>query len=437
MSLPRLVLSIEKTKLNAERLKTTAQNIFTGRTVQLYYALKANYHPEILSALFACGIGAEVGRLHELNMLTKMMTNRVIINGHYKSLAFLEAAIKRGIERIYIESFDELMRVEQVARSLERKVQVGIRVKIFVNNKVGADEAEIRKISLFSSPFVSLTALHFHLGWNEKDLMVAQQAISLALIGESILAAAGHRITVLNIGGSLAEASAAPNQAYNRLQLFSKHLPAHIMTIEIEPGRYYVGDCGILYAQVEEIRGKRVLLNTCAYGYRLTGATPAVDILSVGSRSHANGESVIFSGHWAAENDVLVVSNIENMPHVGDTVRFRNYGAYVDAWFDQICLDKTIQHELSHPFDQLLEKLEFVQKGAGSILIHYWDFLNDELRVLPSSQYEHKLLINAIEKWLYECAPPGHIESQLRLICADYVSLKRALRANSYIERVR
>lgn len=425
MKTPRLVFSLKKLELNAARLKRTAQEVFRGREVEVFYSAKANYHPRVHATLFSSGVGAEVGRLLELKMIPQEVP--VLVNGHFKSDEFLKEAIQRKVKRIFVESLEELKRIEKIASSQQVVARVGIRIQVSLDKKVGATPSEVLRIAHYQSSAIVIDAVHFHLGWKESNDEIAERTFASALAATDILIGCSHPVTTMNLGGSLTEASNAPSQAFKRFSLFASKLPSHIKKIELEPGRYFVGDCGLLYAQVQEVRGEMAIINTCAYAYRLTGATPAVDLLAVGSRKALSGKTLKLSGHWASENDVFLFEQESRLPRAGDVIRFRNLGAYVDSWFDQLCLDYPLEFEFDHPLDQLFKILEENQKGAGSILNRHWDFASDELHSLPTNTRDHLLMLEAIKQWL-PLAPEGALESQLRLVFADYSTLRRALK---------
>ncbi len=101
-----------------------------GDAFDLFYACKANPHPEILKRMAHLGIGADVASGGELAtaLAAGIPADRIEFSGPGKSLAALRAAIEAGIASINVECLGEIVHLAELAKTSERRVRVGVRL---------------------------------------------------------------------------------------------------------------------------------------------------------------------------------------------------------------------------------------------------------------------------------------------------------------------
>src|SRR5262245_33341032 len=70
-----------------------------------YYAVKANPHPEVLRTLADLGCGFEVSSPDELQAVTALAVPaaRIISSNPIKSVAFIQAADRAGVDRFAVD----------------------------------------------------------------------------------------------------------------------------------------------------------------------------------------------------------------------------------------------------------------------------------------------------------------------------------------------
>ncbi|MCZ9336362.1 diaminopimelate decarboxylase, partial [Streptomyces sp. TRM76130] len=61
-----------------------------------------------------------------------MPADRIAFHGNNKSTAEIERAVRAGVGRIVLDSFQEIVRVAHVARELDRRQRVQIRITVGV-----------------------------------------------------------------------------------------------------------------------------------------------------------------------------------------------------------------------------------------------------------------------------------------------------------------
>jgi diaminopimelate decarboxylase len=240
-----------------------------GLDVLVCYSVKANGNLSLLKLMQHEGSGFDVvsgGEIHRA--LRAGADPRTIV---YAGVGKTETEIRLGLERdilqFNIESEDEVEAIDGVARSLGRQARIAIRVNPDVDpkthtyittgkkeNKFGLDMDRTRELfgRLGRYPGVRLAGLHMHIGSQIVQVEPYVDALKRLLAFLPECAKAGHRVETLDLGGGFGifyrEKSARPPEDFaNAL------LPLLAQTgcrLILEPGRFIVGNAGILVTRV-------------------------------------------------------------------------------------------------------------------------------------------------------------------------------------------
>ena len=227
----------------------------------VYYAVKANDHIDILRALAELGSGFEVASVEELEKVLSLgvPSERIISSNPVKPPDFIDFAYTSGVRRFAVDSFAE---VEKIAKIAPR---ARVYVRITVPNE-GSDWPLSRKFGV--DPDTALEILEYA---KEKGLVpigltfhVGSQCNNLrnwfiAIRNSSQLweraRRRGIKLLVLNMGGGIPvrymyEALRVEDIAYYVKGLLRKYFPNPPYELQIEPGRGIVGDQGIMVTSV-------------------------------------------------------------------------------------------------------------------------------------------------------------------------------------------
>ncbi len=238
---------------------------------RIYYAMKANSNLAVLRHLHNLGAGFDVVSGGEFQKAIKVGSNgsSIIFSGVGKTKDELELTLKGNIKQFNIESFPELLALNEVAG------QVGIRapVSIRVNPDVDANTHE--KISTgragdkFGIPI--LRAAEFfqlanQLEWVEPkgiDIHIGSQITSVDPFKKAFNSVAklvmelrqgGHVIDFLDIGGGLGipynHECDTPFAIEEYFKLIRDIINPLDCEIELEPGRFIVAEAGVLVSEV-------------------------------------------------------------------------------------------------------------------------------------------------------------------------------------------
>jgi diaminopimelate decarboxylase len=249
------------------------RNAFRPINPLICYSVKANSNLAILRTLVNIGAGLDIVSGGELYRALKAgcPAQKIVYASVGKTDKEIEAAIKNKILFFNVESAAELQNINRIAKKLNRTVQAAIRINPDVEpkthkyittgkitNKFGIDFKNASQILLLRRAFpnVKISGLHIHIGSQitESDPYVAALTKTIAFIGS--LRKKGLRLEYLNIGGGLGIIYNQENpQTANRFA--AKVLPIlkkSGLKIIMEPGRFIVGNSGVLIVRVQYIK---------------------------------------------------------------------------------------------------------------------------------------------------------------------------------------
>ena len=242
---------------------------FGGRKNLICYALKANSNLSILKHLHSLESGADCVSLGEIKRALKagIPSYKIIYSGVGKQDLEIQEAINLGILFINVESFEELLRIELIAKQLNKTARISIRVNPNIDpqthpyistglqeNKFGVSIEDAKAMYIHSKNSQSLEpiGIHFHIGSQLTKLQpIEESARKIASLTHSLIALKID-IKFFDIGGGL-------GITYNDEETINPYVYAQAIldsrrgldvTIICEPGRYIVGNSGVFLTQV-------------------------------------------------------------------------------------------------------------------------------------------------------------------------------------------
>ena len=245
------------------------KSAFSGRKTLICYALKANSNLSVVKKLASLESGADCVSLGEIKraILAGIPPYKIIYSGVGKQEEEIKEAIKLGILFINTESKAELFKVESIAKSLNTKARISIRVNPDIDpqthpyistglkeNKFGIEIQEAKSLYLHAhkSEFLEPIGIHFHIGSQLTKLQpIYESAQKIAKLVHSLLALKID-IKFFDIGGGLGitysdETTINP---YDYAQSILECLRGLDLTIICEPGRFIIGNAGVFLVKV-------------------------------------------------------------------------------------------------------------------------------------------------------------------------------------------
>ena len=314
------------------------------------YAVKANSNLHILKLLSDLGSGFDVVSGNELKrcLLAGADKNKIVFSGVAKTEEEITLAIENDILSINIESYGEFVRILEVSKELNKKVNCALRVNPDIaigshkyiqtgskTSKFGLDKESVLKISSqcgIDGP-IKLTSVASHIGSQISDENLILESVDYLIEIADELAKNGHNIEYLDIGGGLGiqyrdEEEGSPKILLEKVK---ELLSERDFKIILEPGRSVIGTAGILVSKVEYIKeaGEKKFAIIDAGMNDLIRPSLYEAWHKVIEVDHQNTDLDLYdlAGPVCETGDVLAKDrNLKIMP--GDHVAFMDVGAY-------------------------------------------------------------------------------------------------------------
>lgn len=262
---PLYIYDFDDIKQRFLRLKEA----FKARKSQLCYALKANSNLSLLRMLVNLDSGFDCVSINEVKRALKAGAKpyKIIFSGVAKTKEELKEALQLNILYINLESNAEMLCLEQVAKELNLKARISIRVNPNVDakthpyistglheNKFGVEINEAKKMYIYAkkSDFLEPVGVHFHIGSQLLDITPIAEASAIVANLVKELKALDIELKFFDIGGGLGidyESNKELN-LYEYAQSILSSLSGLDMTILLEPGRFLVARSGTLLCSV-------------------------------------------------------------------------------------------------------------------------------------------------------------------------------------------
>jgi diaminopimelate decarboxylase len=251
------------------------------------FAIKANSNLSVLRVLSNLGGGFDIVSEGELRRVIAAGGDprKCVFAGVGKTEGEIRFALEQGIYSFNVESEPELVRIDRVARRLKKTAPVAVRVNPNVDahthakittgtyeNKFGIAIEEVEGVYARARKLknLRLRGLQMHIGSQLTDIKPFELAVR-KVAPLAVKLAERHQLEFLSLGGGIgivyepALASGAPewwNSTAARglltpgryaaaLVPLLKQVPLRIL---IEPGRFIVGNAGILVTRVEYVK---------------------------------------------------------------------------------------------------------------------------------------------------------------------------------------
>ncbi|MDD5582707.1 MAG: alanine racemase [Candidatus Marinimicrobia bacterium] len=318
-----------------------AYRAFSSRypKVQFAWSYKTNYLNAVCKIFHQEGSWAEVvsGFEYEKALTNGVSGSKIIFNGPFKSREDLKKAIEND-SLIHIDHFDELYELLNLARDLEKRPKVAIRVNMDTgiypqwdrfgfNYENGEAWDALNRIMI--SKEIDLLGLHTHIGTYIMTVQAYEKAaLKLADLAIGLQRKYKHKIKYIDMGGGFASKNTLKGAYYPGSDttpsfddfaeaivsalMKSEFKPDHLPLLILETGRALVDDAGWLAGTV--VANKRL-----ADGRRATIIDAGVNLL--------------FTSFWY-EHDIRPAKHLSE--HTEDTTIYGPLCMNIDVIRDHI-----------------------------------------------------------------------------------------------------
>ncbi|EAK5529739.1 diaminopimelate decarboxylase [Campylobacter lari] len=248
---------------------TMLKDAFKARKSQIFYAVKANSNLSVLKLLASLDSGFDCVSAGEIYRALKAGAKnyKIIFSGVGKSADELKYALEQNILYVNLESYEEMLLLEQIAKESQKIARISIRANPNVDakthpyistglheNKFGVDIESAKKMYLYAknSQFLEPVGVHFHIGSQILDISSIHEASMIVAKLVKELLALKINIKFFDIGGGLGvcyKDEQEPN-LYDYAQGILASLQGLDVCIGMEPGRFLVANAGEFVTKV-------------------------------------------------------------------------------------------------------------------------------------------------------------------------------------------
>lgn len=351
---PCLVLDLDIVEKNYHALADALPD------ARIFYAVKANPAPEILSLLARLGSAFDTASVPEIQMVLAAgcTADRISYGNTIKKESDIRRAYELGVRLFAFDSAEELEKISRAApgsRVFCRILTSGDGAEWPLSRKFGCDLKMARDLLLKAKTMnVEPWGVSFHVGSQQKDVMQWDLAIHEVAMLFRELEVLGVDLGMINMGGGFPTRyrSDVPESAAYGQAIFDslrRHFGNHIPETIVEPGRGMVGNAGIIESEVvlvsrksAEDKKRWVYLDIGKFSGLAETMDEAIQYpIEVLGESDAETESVVLAGPTCDSADVLYERAEYKLPldlKAGDRVRIHATGAYTTT-YSAVCFN--------------------------------------------------------------------------------------------------
>lgn len=256
-----------------ERHWRVFDDAFAGYPHLICYAVKACSNIGILNLLAKLGSGFDVVSGGELARVLQAEGDpqKIVFSGVGKTIQEMEQALKANIFCFNIESFPELIRLNEVAARLNKKAPIAIRINPDIDVKTHPYIATGLKENKFGIAYeealhayqeaaklshLKIIGLACHIGSQILEIDPFLTATERMLVLAEKLKTLGFNITHFDVGGGLGVRyqDEVPPEPKELALALSKKMAGHSLKMIVEPGRVIAANAGILVTKVEYLK---------------------------------------------------------------------------------------------------------------------------------------------------------------------------------------
>lgn len=249
---------------------------FRNGTFKLHYAVKANDNPALIKIVAKHGIGACLVTLGEMKraLAGGMKAADMLMNGVGKSEADIRFALENGIGQLNAESILELTTIADVAKSLNVKADICLRVNPEVAATTHSYLATGRRTDKFGILIEDIDAAHAivkqrpelvwrgfscHIGTQVHDVKELENGYRRVIDLFKEWQAKVKTFDRLDLGGGFGvsytgEAYARPADYAILLNELAGDVMKAGVSVQLEPGRFLVAEAGTLVTKVLRVK---------------------------------------------------------------------------------------------------------------------------------------------------------------------------------------
>ena len=348
---PCVVVNLKTIKKNYQKLRENFPY------ADIFYAIKANPHEEIISMLNEMGSCFDIASRYELDKVLKLGVSpeRLSYGNTIKKAKDIAYFYEKGVRMFATDSKDDLKNIAQFAPGSR------VYVRILVENTTSADWPLSRKFGCHPDMAYDLCiqardsglipyGISFHVGSQQRDIGQWNDAIAKTkYLMDSLEEEEEIKLEMVNMGGGFPASYVTPA---NDLSEYASEINRYLEDdfgeerprIILEPGRSLVGDSGILVTEVVMISRKNntalfrwVYLDTGLFNGLIETLNESLKypIITAKDEGCKKWGEVVLAGPTCDSMDIMYEDYKYSLPtnlKPGDRVYFLTTGAYTSSY---------------------------------------------------------------------------------------------------------
>ncbi len=338
---------------------------------EVYYSMKTNYEPQILSTLRSQGSKAELASGMELAFAKKAGFSGpdLVLDGPGWTSEDIDLCIKEGVHILNVDSLDMLYLVDKIAGKNKQKVKIGFRIypeihismlKTFIENYISkfgvpiSDAVEAFRIAQ-ELKNVEPVGIHTHIGSMITDPSYYEKTVDKFIkLASDLKKKLGIKLEEINLGGGYGVQSinyfSIQNIILNKvgvsqyskaasIEEFGRRIATRFkdnlakykladITLVLEPGRFIVSDSGVLITQVISAKKGWIFLDGGANIIPESIFFIRRGFIVANKYHQKPTHKYGIAGNTLSTPDILAIDQKMPKMEVGDTVIVLDAGAY-------------------------------------------------------------------------------------------------------------
>jgi ornithine decarboxylase len=320
---------------------------------RIFYAVKANPAPEILSLLASMGSCFDTASVPEIEMALAAgaTPDRISFGNTIKKERDIARAHELGVSLFAVDCHTEVEKVARAAPGAQvfcRILTDGAGAEWPLSRKFGCEPAMAKDVLLHAHRLgLQAYGISFHVGSQQTRLEAWDVAVGQAKAIFDELLAEGIALSMVNLGGGFPTKYLKPvpgTGAYANAihDALAKHFGNHLPETIIEPGRGMVGNAGVIKAEVVLVSKKHandnlrwVYLDIGKFGGLAETMDEAIRYPITTLRDGEETAPCVVAGPTCDSADVLYEKTPYHLPlslSVGDEVLIGAAGAYTTTY---------------------------------------------------------------------------------------------------------
>lgn len=246
---------------------------FSSRAHLVCYAVKANSNIAILNLFAKMGSGFDIVSIGEMERVLKAGGDpaKIVFSGVGKREDEMRAALSAGILCFNVESESELERLDRVAKSMGKCASISFRVNPNVDAKTHPYISTGLRQNKFGIPYddalrlyrkakamgnLSIVGIDCHIGSQLTEIPPFVEALEKILLLVDELEKEGIALSHIDVGGGLGirYREERPPEISDYAKALLEKLQGRPQKLLLEPGRFLVGNAGILLTRIEYLK---------------------------------------------------------------------------------------------------------------------------------------------------------------------------------------